>query len=356
MADVQTAPRPKPATLVTGFETALGRSVAIELARAGQRVCVIRSGGGAADQGLAELPGHERLQHQGIATELSDAVAVQRAVHEAEARLGQITGLVHVAVPLEAVPLEGVRDEFDARRFAEALQRGAGAFLGLALGLLPELFATQTGCLCALTPAPLPGSSFAHAVPGSAALIGALLGAVRQVADRCAGTPLRSLLLYGEGAVSAPLGAPALGVLVSQLGLDTAPGRFENGSFASLSAPLMAGPIELLRAPAPSVATAPAAVRAASAPAGDATRAPAGPDRIGERLAQTFRATFGLSAGVDVQTCAIGTVPRWDSLGHLKLMMEVERALRVRLPAEALAKIQSYRDLERAVRAHLSGA
>jgi len=47
-------------------------------------------------------------------------------------------------------------------------------------------------------------------------------------------------------------------------------------------------------------------------------------------------------------------VPRWDSLGHLKLMMEVERSLRVRLPAEALAKIQSYRDLERAVRAQLA--
>ncbi|HKO89777.1 MAG TPA: acyl carrier protein, partial [Polyangiaceae bacterium] len=88
---------------------------------------------------------------------------------------------------------------------------------------------------------------------------------------------------------------------------------------------------------------------AASAPAPAAAQ-----DRISERLAQTFRATFGLAAGVDLRGCVVGSVPRWDSLGHLKLMMEVERALRVRLPAEALAKIQSYRDLEQAVRAHLS--
>ena len=63
---------------------------------------------------------------------------------------------------------------------------------------------------------------------------------------------------------------------------------------------------------------------------------------------------FGLGPSVDLAGCVVGSVPRWDSLGHLKLMMEVERSLRVRLPAEVLAKIQSYRDLERAVRAQLS--
>jgi acyl carrier protein len=110
------------------------------------------------------------------------------------------------------------------------------------------------------------------------------------------------------------------------------------------------GAIDLLGVARP--APAPAAAVAVAAP--DARALPAAPDRVGERLAQTFRATFGLAAGVDLKSCVVGSVPRWDSLGHLKLMMEVERALRVRLPAEALARIQSYRDLEQAVRAHLS--
>ena len=85
----------------------------------------------------------------------------------------------------------------------------------------------------------------------------------------------------------------------------------------------------------------------------DAAVASARNDRVGQKLAQTFRAAFGLAPHVDVSSCAVGSVPRWDSLGHLKLMMEVEQALRVRLPAEALGRIQSYRDLEKAVRAYL---
>jgi hypothetical protein len=168
------------------------------------------------------------------------------------------------------------------------------------------------------------------------------------------------LLLHCEEPLSVPLGAAALGMLCAELAPEGAPAQLPNGSFASLRAPLAGGPIELLR-PAPPVPV-PGHVLAAPvppAPSVAATNAPsaAAPnasDRVGERLAQTFRATFGLAPNVDLQGCAIGSVPRWDSLGHLKLMMEVERALRVRLPADALAKIQSYRDLEQAVRAHLS--
>jgi hypothetical protein len=46
-------------------------------------------------------------------------------------------------------------------------------------------------------------------------------------------------------------------------------------------------------------------------------------------------------------------VKRRGSLRHLASMMEVEQALRVRLPADALSHIQSYEDLEKAVRANL---
>ena len=91
MAEVQTGTKPAPATVLTGFETPLGRSAAHALARAGHRLCVIRGDGAAADQGLGELPGHDRLKHQGLAADLADAVAVQRAAREAEACLGRVT-------------------------------------------------------------------------------------------------------------------------------------------------------------------------------------------------------------------------------------------------------------------------
>jgi NAD(P)-dependent dehydrogenase (short-subunit alcohol dehydrogenase family) len=345
MADVLTGPKPPPATLLTGFDTPLGRSVAVALARAGQRLCVIRADG-PADLGLPELPGHERLQHQGITADLSDPVAVQRAAHEAEARLGQVTALLHVVAPRGGPAADG----FEARHFSEQLKRGPAAFLGLCLELLPEMLATQSGSLCVLSAATPPGGSSASAELGSTALLGALLGAVRQVADRCAGTPLRSLLFCGEEPASVPLPAAALAALTAQFS-DAGSGWLDSGSFLHLSAPRIRGTVDLLGVARPAL-PAPAASVAAAAP--EARALPAAQDRVSERLAQTFRATFGLAASVDLKSCVVGSVPRWDSLGHLKLMMEVERSLRVRLPAEALAKIQSYRDLEQAVRAHLS--
>ena len=370
MAEVQTGTKPAPATVLTGFETPLGRSAAQALARAGHRLCVLRGDGAPADQGLSELPGHDRLKHQGIAADLADAVALQRAAREAEARLGQVTGLLFV--PALSLQEAG---ELDPQRFAQLMQRGPTAFLGLALALLPEMFATQSGALCVLAAAPGPEGSWAEWEVGAAAWLGALLGAVAQLADRCAGTPLRSFLLHTSLAQSVPaqpgaLSASAQTALAAQFAdlaelpaskrsADTA--LVENGARASLDSAGLRARIELLAA---AVVAAPATVLSgvlapeAARPAANGTNGshglPGVPDRISERLGQTFRSVFGLAASVDLAGCVVGSVPRWDSLGHLKLMMEVERSLRVRLPAEALAKIQSYRDLERAVRAQLA--
>jgi NADP-dependent 3-hydroxy acid dehydrogenase YdfG len=361
MAEVQTGTKPAPATVLTGFETPLGRSAAQALARAGHRLCVIGGGGTAADQGLHELPGHDRLKHQGIASDLADAAAVQRVAQEAQARLGQVTGLLYVP-PSDLQPAQ----QLDPQRFAQLMQRGPGAFLGLALALLPEMFATQSGALCVLAATPEPGASWAASEVGAAAWLGALLGAVAQLADRCAGTPVRSFLMHCSQ-TSAALSASAQTALAAQFAdLAELPASkrsaetalLENGARGSLDSAGLRARIDLLAAPvaAPAGVLAVEAARPAAVANGlnGGQGAPAAPDRIAERLGQTFRSVFGLAASVDLAGCAVGSVPRWDSLGHLKLMMEVERSLRVRLPAEALAKIQSYRDLERAVRAQLA--
>lgn len=373
MADVHTGTRPKPATLLTGVEAPLGRSVALALARAGHRLCVVRSDGQEPSFPAAELPGHERLQHQSLSWNLADTVSLPRLAAEARGRLGQITSLVHVA-PAPRIPAP---EELEPEQLVRQLLLSAVAFSSLGLALLPEMFATQTGTLCALTPSPAAGSSvaggsvtgsFERAEVGAGAQLGALLGTVAQLAERCAGTPLRCILLHTGELGAAALGASALTRLVTQLSdvEELPPGQrgpemalLANGWRGSLALPTLRSRIELLAAPAPPAAAvaAPVAVVSAAAAALPNGAAPAaGPDRIGERLAQTFRSTFGLAASVDLASCVVGKVPRWDSLGHLKLMMEVERALRVRLPAEQLAKIQSYRDLEQAVRAHLSAS
>jgi acyl carrier protein/NAD(P)-dependent dehydrogenase (short-subunit alcohol dehydrogenase family) len=340
MAEIKSDARPPAAALVTGAETPEGQSVAASLARAGYRICLLRSGQGAPEP--SSLPGFDQLKHVSVDLETPDAAGYAAAAARALALLGHATALVHVALPKEALPKDAEAPE--SALLGAYLGAQAGAFLALGLALLPSLFATQTGTLCVLTRKP---ESLADAPAGSGALLGALLGAVRELAERTAGTPLRSIALYSEGA-RAPLEPPALTALTTQLGFEPSPGLIESGWFASLSGPSVSGPLELLSPPLVGVAPPVAAAAPAAAPA----PAP-GRDRIAVQLAQTFRSAFGLAPNEDVSNLRIGSVKRWDSLGHLKLMMEVEQALRVRLPADALSKIQSYRDLERAVRANL---
>lgn len=349
MAEVKSSAKPPAAALVTGFETPEGQSVAAALARMGYRVCVV--GSDAASTEVAQLPGHERLRHEAIVSELSDAPAAEACASEAQRRLGHVTALVHVVFPSALASAGGDRqDGFDGAAFARQVQAGAGAFLGLALGLLPGMLGTQTGCLSVLTEAPRDGASLASHELGAGASLGALLGAVRQIADRCEGTELRSLAFVADAGPRKALSAAQTTLLGAQLGLERKPDVIPSGSFLRLGTAMLHGPIGLLRLPPPAPLAEPTHVAATRTNGAHAT---AQNDRLGEKLASTFRAAFGLAAGLDVTNLAVADVKRWDSLGHLKLMMEVEQALRVRLPAEALSRIRSYRDLEKAVRAYL---
>jgi acyl carrier protein len=152
----------------------------------------------------------------------------------------------------------------------------------------------------------------------------------------------------------AAISSTEAGLLAKQLSPE---GDLENGAFLHLSRPSSRGAIRWLEPPPPPVRiVAPAAgasTAVASAVSPPAAASPSANDAVALKLARTFRSALGLAPDSDVSACAIDSVPRWDSLGHLKLMMEVEQALGVRLPAEALSRIQSYRDLERAVRAVL---
>jgi acyl carrier protein/NAD(P)-dependent dehydrogenase (short-subunit alcohol dehydrogenase family) len=352
MVEIASGGRPAPAAVVTGVHTAEGRSVASWLARAGYRVCLLTTAEPWHGQGHLEpsaLPGHDRLKHAAVSVDAFafDAASLARAAERAQDLLGQVTALVHVALPAVGASAPSRHaDVLDSAAFTSALAAQAGAFLALGLALLPEMFGTQTGTLCLLTSA-APSSAGLPAAPGGGALFGAALGAVRELAERTAGTALRSIALYTDGPRGS-LSPPALAALEAQLGFEVMPGWIESGWFSSLSTPRVQGPIDLARLPRPHAAPAVSVARPAM-PVEPAV----GRDRLTLQLAHTFRAAFGLAPDVDVSHLGVGTVQRWDSLGHLKLMMEVEQALRVRLPADALALIRSFKDLENAVRANL---
>lgn len=83
-------------------------------------------------------------------------------------------------------------------------------------------------------------------------------------------------------------------------------------------------------------------------------KAPAAPTALAPALetglASTFRRVFRLAADADLQGATTDSIAAWDSLGHLRLAMEIEQALGHRIPGERLVHIRSYQDLRAALR------
>ena len=58
---------------------------------------------------------------------------------------------------------------------------------------------------------------------------------------------------------------------------------------------------------------------------------------------------FRLDPETDLSQASMDTVEHWDSLGHLKLAMEIDQTLKVKLPGDRLGSIQTFPDLKAAV-------
>lgn len=73
-------------------------------------------------------------------------------------------------------------------------------------------------------------------------------------------------------------------------------------------------------------------------------------DSLRERLTQAFRDVFGddnLSISDDTTA---GDIEAWDSLNHVRLMLTVQRAFRVRITAAETSQLRSVGDLVRLLR------
>lgn len=343
MVEVDTGPSPTPAALISRFDLPLGFEAARVLAANGYRLVLLHPDAGAGREQRGELPSGV-CEHEVIQIDPDEPTSYGAALAEAELRLGSLTAVVHVAASDGPEP----GDDFSPSGFERAIGQGAGALLSLGLRALPGMLGTQTGTICALFPAAAAGQPLEGAGVGDAASVGALLGAVRELARHCEGSPLRVLLLCAPpgGAEGRAWSDEQAREFSDQLG---EAGDLPTGHFGELCVPASRLEIRLLEPPVlpPPAPSSPPASGVASVGEAEAM------DRLSETLAATFRAAFGLAADAQVVECEVGSVTRWDSLGHLKLMMEVEQALGVRLPADALSRIQSYRDLEDAVRATL---
>ncbi|MGP2442693.1 SDR family NAD(P)-dependent oxidoreductase [Streptomyces sp. JW3] len=131
-------PRPRVA-LVAGGTGPIGRAVAAALAARGLRVALhCRSRRAEAERIVAALLG----PHLAVAADLTDPVAVHRAVTEVEDRLGPVDVLVNAAHPALRRPTPVV--ETDPAVLAEQLA-AVGAHAGLCARLVPGMRARGWG-------------------------------------------------------------------------------------------------------------------------------------------------------------------------------------------------------------------
>ncbi|WP_299844092.1 HAD-IIIC family phosphatase [uncultured Jannaschia sp.] len=96
--------------------------------------------------------------------------------------------------------------------------------------------------------------------------------------------------------------------------------------------------------------------QAASEPAPSANTAPAvtlDPETE-RRLAATFKQVFGLPADHDPSGDSMDNVAAWDSLGHLRLAMELERQMGLRLAGTELSRLNSYAGIRAAAAENLA--
>ena len=62
---------------------------------------------------------------------------------------------------------------------------------------------------------------------------------------------------------------------------------------------------------------------------------------VGQRVRATLARVFQLSAADAQEDLRMGSLPRWDSMGHMQLIMEIEKEFGVTFPTYEIAELLS---------------
>lgn len=170
---------------------------------------------------------------------------------------------------------------------------------------------------------------------------------VGQIIETPRNTPARTV--FGKAGMTAAADQPGLYVHNLSDGALTVPAYFTLGD----TAPAGSRPPEDLPASAarPRSPRRPPEIQPLPQPSKQAApRTGAGLSaETGARLDRIFLGLFGAGQPIDLDRASMDNVPRWDSLGQLRLAMAIEQDLGIRLPATQLGQLRSYAALRAAV-------
>lgn len=344
--------------LVTGATGLVGSATCLALAKEGWRMALVCRSKGPSVQAL--LRKVRKAGGRGILlqADLGDyRREAPRAVAEAQQALGPIHLFVHAAAPPVTVSGWQAPPEDLDRQFA--IQ--AGAFMALASALLPEMLRAQSGTLVALLsqallPPLVPGwQSYTMAKAALAQAVNELTAAYSAAGIRTVGL-MPGVIKNGRAQrpdtdhmVPWSVGLSAETVAKWVLRLATDPG-FSSGTVISLDFKGSASGRSVIWVP-----DRPSTFAQGNQDQGDTSRNPKPQaDGVAGRLHEVVRKTFGLEPNAPVERARIGELHGWDSLGHVKLIMEIEAAFRLRFTAAEAVSLQSVPGIVEALSRHAS--
>jgi len=74
---------------------------------------------------------------------------------------------------------------------------------------------------------------------------------------------------------------------------------------------------------------------------------------IGKKVEDVLKEVFKLEADAELTDVAPGSIPQWDSLGHVNLIHGVEEAFGIRFSVDEIAQIDSLETLKETVKGHV---
>lgn len=327
--------------LVTGATGLLGQAVSHALCGAGWRLALSGRDTEALDALARSLDGETAT----LPCDLAQPGAGTQLAAEAREALGAAHLLVHLASPPVApASLLKTAPDFDRQMAVNAT-----AFLELSAALLPDMLRTQTGILvpmlsrAMLPPAPTGWQAYTMAKAAQAQAAAEIAAAYGNAGIRVLG--ILPGLIAGEKGLPGAAPQTADGDLGTPVSAEHVARRMvtaiEDDTLASGTALSIGADGETRGFLHLSLAR----------PAQGETDSPQASDRD-RRLGEIIRELFKLPDEVELADAQLGVLPEWDSLGHIKLVMEIEAQFDVAFSAEESTEITSFAKISDALLRH----
>ena len=352
--------------LVTGASGLFGAEMSMALAKAGWKLGLLSRGGDDAVKPLLESMAETDGEAIAIQGDLLDAAnQASHVVTELTERFGPPCLLVHAAT----APVRKAEWFETPADLEEQTAVNAGAFIALAAAMLPAMLRAQSGTFVAILSQAMLASGV-RGWHGYTVAKAALAQAVNELAVAYGEVGIRAISVLptaltpspDQGGAAPPdyleeltqLGTPTLnpGTLAATILELIEDQTVKSGTAVSIDAH---GRVVTGRCLAWMEDRAPAKAAAASPPAAAGDRGEAtAKDDVRARLDAIMRSLFNLDDAVELDSAAIGTIPGWDSLGHIRLIMEIEAAFNVAFDSSEAVQLHRFDDLAAALKRHLA--